>query len=78
MKSTEVKNKLQELLMLSVISITRSSCQTKTVYCISSRALALVEVEHDILRAESVGRKCKKDFIANRLEIDENFFDPIK
>lgn len=48
------------------------------VYCISSGAPASAAVEHDILRAESAGRVAKEDFIVNRLEVGENFFEPIK
>ena len=48
------------------------------VYCISSGALASVVIEVDILRADSVGRDSKENFITNRLEAKVNFFEPIK
>ena len=48
------------------------------VYCIFSGALASVVIEVDILRADSVGRDSKDNFITNRLEAKVNFFEPIK
>ena len=48
------------------------------VYCISSGALASVVIEVDILRADSVGRDSKENFITNRLEAKVNVFEPIK
>ena len=48
------------------------------VYCISSGALASVVIEVDILRADSVGRDSKDNFITNLLEAKVNFCEPIK
>ena len=48
------------------------------VYCISSGALASIVIEVDILRADSVGRDSKDNFITNLLEAKVNFFEPIK
>ena len=48
------------------------------VYYISSGALASVVIEVDILRADSVGRDSKENFIPNLLEAKVNFFEPIK
>ena len=48
------------------------------LYCISSGAPCSLEVEHDLLQAESIGRKAKDAFIRERLSsAEKDFFDPI-
>jgi hypothetical protein len=52
--------------------------QTDKLYCISSGASATSEIESDVILAEAVGADAKDDFISERLEKHEKFFDPIK
>lgn len=49
------------------------------LYCISSGAPCSVEVEHDVLHAESIGKEAKQAFIAERLSgTEKDFFDSIQ
>ena len=48
------------------------------LYCISSGAPAPPEITSDVLRAEELGEKAKKQFIEDRLEQKDHFFDPVK
>jgi hypothetical protein len=52
--------------------------QKNKLYCISSGASATSEIESDVILAEAVGADAKDDFISERLEKHEKFFDPIK
>ena len=48
------------------------------LYCISSGASATSEIERDVILAEAFGADAKVDFISERLEKHEKFFDPTK
>ena len=48
------------------------------LYRISSGAAVPVNIETDIMNAESVGTAAKQAFISERLQKNERFFDPIK
>lgn len=50
--------------------------QKDKLYCISSGASATSEIERDVILA--FGADIKVDFISERLEKHEKFFDPIK
>ena len=50
--------------------------QNDKLYCISSGASATSEIERDVILA--FGADAKVDFISERLEKHEKFFDPIK
>ena len=52
--------------------------QKDKLYCISSGASATSEIERDVILAEASGADAKVDFISERLEKHEKFFDPIK
>ena len=52
--------------------------QKDKLYCISSGASATSEIERDDILAEAFGADAKVDFISERLEKHEKFFDPIK
>jgi hypothetical protein len=52
--------------------------QKDKLYCISSGASATSEIERDLILAEAFGADAKVDFISERLEKHEKFFDPIK
>jgi hypothetical protein len=52
--------------------------QKDKLYCISSGASATSEIERDVILAEAFGADTKVDFISERLEKHEKFFDPIK
>jgi hypothetical protein len=46
-------------------------------YCISSGASATSEIERDVILAEAVGADAKVDFMSERLEKHEKFFEPL-
>ena len=48
------------------------------LYCISSGVPATLPIEKDIMRAEDAGRQAKEAFIADRLEKNQHFFEPVK
>ena len=48
------------------------------LYCLSSGAPVYVDIERDILRADQLGKERKEQFIRERLEQKDHFFDPIK
>ncbi|XP_067659430.1 uncharacterized protein [Haliotis asinina] len=48
------------------------------VYSLSSGAPASSDVENDILRTDTIGAESKSNFIQDRLEKKEKFFEPIK
>ena len=48
------------------------------LYCLSSGAAASSDIETDVLRAETAGEEAKKQFIRDRLEKKDHFFDPVK
>jgi hypothetical protein len=52
--------------------------QKDKLYCISSGASAISEIERDVILAEAFGADAKVDFISERLEKHEKFFDPIR
>jgi hypothetical protein len=52
--------------------------QKDKLYCISSGASVTSEIERDVIIAEALGADAKVDFISERLEKHEKFFDPIK
>jgi hypothetical protein len=52
--------------------------QKDKLYCISSGASATSEIECYAILAEAFGADAKVDFISERLEKHEKFFDPIK
>jgi hypothetical protein len=52
--------------------------QKDKLYCISYGASATSEIERDVIFAEAFGADAKVDFISERLEKHEKFFDPIK
>jgi hypothetical protein len=52
--------------------------QKDKLYCISSGASATSEIERDVILAEAFGADAKVDFISERLEKHEKFFDPIR
>ena len=52
--------------------------QKDKLNCISSGASATSEIERDAILAEAFGADAKVDFISERLEKHEKFFDPIK
>ena len=52
--------------------------QKDKMYCISSGVSATSEIERDVILAEALGADAKVDFISERLEKHEKFFDPIK
>ena len=47
------------------------------LYCLSSGAAVSSDIETDVLRAETT-EEAKKQFIRDRLEKKDHFFDPIK
>ena len=48
------------------------------LYCLSSGAATSSDIEIDVLRAEKAGEEAKKQFIRERLEMKDHFFDPVK
>ena len=48
------------------------------LYCLSSGAATSSDIEKDVLRAESAGEEAQKQFIRERLEKKDHFFDPVK
>lgn len=48
------------------------------LYCLSSGATTSLEIERDVLRAEEAGKEAKEQFIRQRLETKEHFFEPLK
>jgi hypothetical protein len=52
--------------------------QKDKLYYISSGASATSEIERDVILVEAFGADAKVDFISERLEKHEKFFDPIK
>ena len=48
------------------------------LYCLSSCAATSSDIEIDALRAEKAGEEAKKQFIRERLEMKDHFFDPVK
>ena len=52
--------------------------QQDKLYCISSGTSVTSEIERDFKLAEAFGADTKVDFISERLEEHEKFFDPIK
>ena len=48
------------------------------LYCLSSGAATSSDIEKDALRAEKAGEEAKQQFIRERLEKKDHFFDPIK
>ena len=57
-----------------------SLCDKERLYNLASGAPVSAEVEHDVLRAEEVGKKAKEAFIRDRFQNGsrEMFFEPIK
>ena len=45
---------------------------------VSSGAAATADIASDVLRAEAAGKEAKETFIRDRLEKNDNFFEPIK
>ena len=50
------------------------------LYSIASGAPVPLEIEHDVLRAETLGREVKESFIQKPFHVDsqKSFFDPVK
>ena len=57
-----------------------SLCDKERLYNLASGAPVSAEVEHDVLRAEEVGKKAKEAFIRDRFQNGsrEMFLEPIK
>ena len=77
-RNDEVKDTSQKLQAIESFNYPFVIPDKDKVYCISSGALASVVIEVDILRADSVGRDSKDNFITNRLEAKVNFLETIK
>ena len=55
-----------------------SISENNSLFSLSSGGKMSVEVEKDVLGAEEFGKKQKTEFIEERLEVNKNFFQPIK
>ena len=74
MKSDKCVKKAQE----AVESFINPFMVEDKLISLSSGAAATADIASDVLRAEAAGKEAKEAFIRDRLEKNDNFFEPIK